>query len=116
MYRSFLDWDLKDAGLVTSLEPVPLCSKGDHSGEFDRRCKTKHTQREGLYVLRRSELGVEESVMGSSLLLRSENLVTCFNSEVFILPNVISDSRGQNFSDNKRESINSDAIIVNFVM
>ena len=56
------DRDLKDAGLVTSLEPVPLHSMGDHSGEFDRRCKTKHTQREGLYVLRRSELGLEESV------------------------------------------------------
>ena len=41
---------------------MPLRSTGDHSGEFDRRCKTKHTQREGLYVLRRSELGVEESV------------------------------------------------------
>ena len=62
MYESFLDWDLKDTGLVMSLEPVSLCSKGDHLGEFDRRCKTKHTQREGLYVLRRPELGVEESV------------------------------------------------------
>ena len=62
MYQSFLDWDLKDAGLVMSLGLVPLCSMGDHSGEFDRRCKTKHTQREGLYVLRHSELGVEESV------------------------------------------------------
>ena len=67
MYGSFLDWDLKDAGLMTSLEPVPLCSKGDHSGEFDRRCKTKHTQREGLYVLRRSELGVEESVKSGAV-------------------------------------------------
>ena len=35
---------------------------GDHLGEFGRRCKTKHTQREGFYVLRHSELGVEESV------------------------------------------------------
>ena len=63
------DRDLKDAGLVTSLEPVPLRSTGDHSGEFDRRCKTKHTQREGLYVLRRSELGVEESVTDISRVL-----------------------------------------------
>ena len=43
-----------------------MVPKGDHSGEFDRRCKTKHTQREGLYVLRRSELGVEESVINKN--------------------------------------------------
>ena len=64
MFESFRDRDLKDTG--SRDEPgagAPVVpSKGDHSGEFDRRCKTKHTQREGLYVLRRSELGVEESV------------------------------------------------------
>ena len=54
MFESFRDRDLKDTG--SSDEPgagAPLVpSKGDHSGEFDGRCKTKHTQREGLYVLR----------------------------------------------------------------
>ena len=56
-------------GLVTSLELVPplVQSKGDHSGEFDGRCKTKHTQREGLYVLRIRCRGVGHSPCPLSL-------------------------------------------------
>ena len=54
MFESFCDRDLKDTGSCDELgagAPV-VQSKGDHSGEFDRRCKTKHTQREGLHPLR----------------------------------------------------------------
>ena len=69
MFESFRDRDLKDTR--SRDEPgagAPVVSsKGDHSGEFDRRCKTKHTQREGLYDLSRPELGVEESVNSGAL-------------------------------------------------
>ena len=54
MFESFRDRDLKDTGSCDELgagAPV-VQSKGDHSGEFDRRCKTKHTQQEGLHPLR----------------------------------------------------------------
>ena len=59
MFESFRDRDLKDTGSCDELgagAPVAL-SKGDHSGELDKGAKhTKHTQREGLYDLRRPEL------------------------------------------------------------
>ena len=54
MFESFHDRDLKDTGSCDepgASDPLGP-SKGDHSGEFDRRCEIKHTQREGLYDLR----------------------------------------------------------------
>ena len=48
MFESFRDWDLKDTGSCDELgagAPV-VQSKGDHSGEFDRRCKTKNIHNE----------------------------------------------------------------------
>ena len=72
MFESFCDWDLKDTG--SRDEPgagAPLVqSKGDHSREFDGRCKTKHTQREGLYVLRIRCRGVGHPLpLGKDLIL-----------------------------------------------
>ena len=64
MFESFCDRDLKDTG--SRDEPgagAPVVpSKGDHSGELEKVQGAKHTQREGLYDLRRPELGLEESV------------------------------------------------------
>ena len=55
----------KTPDLVTSLEPVPLLfqARGTTRGSWIEGAKQKHTQREGLYDLRRPELGLEESVM-----------------------------------------------------
>ena len=54
----------KTPGLMTSLEPVPLLfrARGTTRESLIEGAKQKHTQREGLYALRRPELGVEESV------------------------------------------------------
>ena len=65
MFESFRDRDLKDTRSCDVLgagAPV-VQSKGDHSGEFDRRCKTKHTQREGLHPLRIRCGGVGHSTL-----------------------------------------------------
>ena len=71
MFESFCDRDLKDTGSRdepgASAPVVP--SKGDHLGELKKEGAkhTKHTQREGLYDLRRPELGLEESVNSGAM-------------------------------------------------
>ena len=64
MFESFCDRDLKDTG--SRDEPgagAPVVpSKGGTTRESWKE-GAKHTQREGLYDLRRPELGLEESVM-----------------------------------------------------
>ena len=65
MFESFLDWDLKDAGLVTNLGPVPFVPWGTTRESLIEG--KKHTQREGFYVLRRSEVGVKESVNSGAM-------------------------------------------------
>ena len=55
---------------MTSLEPVPLLfrARGTTRESWKEGAKhTKHTQREGLYDLRRPELGLEESVNSGAM-------------------------------------------------
>ena len=54
---------------MTSLEPVPLLfrARGTTLESLIEGAKQKHTQREGLYALRRPELGVEESVNSGAM-------------------------------------------------
>ena len=62
MFELFRDRDLKDTGSCDEPEagaPV-VPSKGDHLGEFDRRCENKNIHNEKASMS--WELGVEESV------------------------------------------------------
>ena len=52
----------KTPDLVMSLEPVPLLFRARGTTRESLIEGAKHTQREGLYDLRRPELGLEESV------------------------------------------------------
>ena len=69
MFESFRDRDLKDTGSCD--EPgagAPVGrARGTTRESWIEGAKQKHTQREGLYDLRRPELGLEESVTGFSI-------------------------------------------------